>query len=159
MFYKVVCSAQLALQRTVEVDFMRHSCFLDKTKSSISRADAFFPLWSSSQGGLVPEFSQDTFHAALACNKNERLYSKISLPSYINTRSTIFVRTLRIPSHGPLLPPTNKILLGGPLHRANWGSTTLPIKVCQKAFLDLTTPRLWQLLQTKAHRGRATIGE
>jgi len=47
-----------------------------------------------------------------------------------------------------------EILMGGPLHKSKWSSSNLTIKTWQQTFLDYTTPRIWELLQTKANQGR-----
>jgi hypothetical protein len=153
-------NSKLLLIRTMAVDLMRHSRFLDKSQQSVTREDAFCPLcFAGHQHGPVPEFPDDTFHALFACPRMQQerdiLHSDIQSfldqqPLYFTHEDTWHLCTWKTMPRNLRL----EILMGGPLHKSKWSSPTHTIKTWQQTFLDYTTPRIWQLLQTKAHRGR-----
>jgi hypothetical protein len=153
-------NSKLLLIRTMSVDLMRHSRFLDKTQQSVSREDAFCPMcFAGHQQGPVPEFPDDTFHALFVCARmqQERVTLHQGIQAFLDQQPLYYsdAGTWRTCTWSAM--PRNlrlEILLGGPLHKSRWSSHNLPIKSWQQIFLDYTTPRIWELLQTKARRGR-----
>ena len=98
------------------------------------------------------------FSYAHACSKNASPYTRASKHSWINNPCITPMPAPGVPALGApcpaLLNLRLEILLGCPLHKSRWSSHNLPIKSWQQIFLDYTTPRIWELLQTKARRGR-----
>jgi hypothetical protein len=111
------------------------------------------------QQGPVPELPDDTFHALFVCARmqQERVTLHQSIQAVLDQQPLYYsdAGTWRTCTWNTM--PRNlrlEILLGGPLHKSRWSSHHLPIKSWQQIFLDYTTPRIWELLQTKARRGR-----
>ncbi len=104
--------------------------------------------------------SDDTFHALFVCLHMHQEWATLhqSIQAFLDQQPLYFsdAGIWRICTWNAM--PNNlwlKILLGYPLHKSQWSSHNLPIKSWQQIFLDYTTPPFWELLQTKARRGRA----
>ena len=153
-------ASKLLLIRTMALGFTRHENYSDDKGVSIPLSDAYCPVcFADHKGGPVPQFYDNTLHALLDCKHMRPQQDALAqdIQQYLQ-ENPLYLRQggqWKTCVWTDLSPKLQKsILLGGPLHKSRWAAIGRPIKDWQRAFLDFTTPKTWDLLKIKERLGR-----
>lgn len=137
---------------------MRHRVYSDSPTAKVTFAEAYCPLCFAGAGaGATPELLDNMLHTLTNCRHiAAQVASLHQTASEALTADPLYMQHHhqwqavvwnQIPEKLQM-----EILLGGPLRKSHWTSTSLSIKDWQRNFLERTVPVLWRVIQSKVHK-------